>query len=98
MNFERPESSVESVDARKRRISNEIQTQIMSLVCSPDQGEECFIDWINNNALEFDEIFNEVLNRDSNYLDKWDRNEGGERDRSLDFFMSELDNRKKRAA
>ncbi len=98
MNFERPESGAESMEAKKLRVSNEIQTQIMSLVCSPDDGENCFIDWINENALDFHEILDEVLRLDSEYLDKWDRDEDDEKDKSIDFFMSELEKRKKKAA
>ncbi len=102
MNFERPESNqesnIESLEAKKLRVSNDIQKEIMSLVCSPDDGESCFVDWINDNALQFHEIFEEVLKHDDKYLDKWDKNIDNERDRSLDFFMSELEKSKKMAA
>lgn len=95
MNFEKPnkiesEGSRESFEHKKLRVSNEIQQQIMGLMCSPDDGEECLTDWVEENSSKFRDVFKEVLSRDPEFLDKWENNTDNEKDRSLDFFMEEL--------
>lgn len=94
MSIERPnifesEKKSESLERKRLRVANEIQKEIMGFMCSPDQGLECFDGWVDDYADSFRIIFNEVLERDSEFLDKWD-NDIDERNVSLDFFMEEL--------
>lgn len=94
MSIERPnifesEQGSENFEHKKLRISNEIQKQIMGSMCSPDDGEDCLVNWVENYADSFRTVFNEVVMRDTEFLDKWDSN-AGERNISLDFFMDEL--------
>lgn len=78
----------ESLEHRKLRVNNEIQSLIMNTICGMDDAE-CHNQWLENYADSFGTIFREVLERDHNFLDKWD-NDIQERNVTLDFFMEEL--------
>lgn len=86
--FESGSEIKESFEHKKLRIRNEIQGLIWHTVCGMDD-DSCVQDWIDSYAPSFEIIFNEVIGRDSTFLDKWDNNLE-ERNVSLDFFMEEL--------
>ncbi|MHB1330875.1 MAG: hypothetical protein ACYCY6_02825 [Minisyncoccota bacterium] len=95
MTFEGPNkiestNNQENFEHKKLRIYNEIQMQIMGLMCSPDDGADCLTKWVGDYGPSFSMIFKEVLSKDGEFLDKWDNNIDSEKDKSLDFFMEEL--------
>lgn len=78
--------SRENFEHKKLLVRNEIQVAIMSHLCSPDDGEDCFVRWAEDNGEKFDEIFERVLDKDPRLLDKWE----GHKDLYLELFMEEL--------
>jgi hypothetical protein len=102
MSFERPNiEGGESIERQKSRVGNSIQFDLMGFMCKPETGQNGIDEWGDKYADSFRIIFNEVLSRDPEFLDKWDEDIDRERDRSLDFFMGELqrlDGQMKKAA
>lgn len=84
--FNSREEFAESLEHKKIRVRNEIQMTIMAHLCSPDEGEDCFINWINENSQKFGEVFDRVLSKDESMLDKWDKNPA----LYTELFMDEL--------
>lgn len=107
MSFERinpieNEKSTESFERKKLRVANEIQVLIWNKICSPDENEEgeCVQEWVDNYSDSFRTIFNEILHRDTRFLDKWDA-DIEERFNTRDYFidkLKELDGPTERAA
>lgn len=96
MSFEKFESKdhTESLDHKALRVRNEIQISIMSHTCSPDEGEECFDNWIDENGEKFNTVFDRVLSKDPGILNKWDNNPTF----YTELFMSELEDSQVRKA
>jgi len=92
MSFEKPNvEGGESIERKERRIRNSIQYDLMSRMCNPGDEQAGIDRWLDSYADSFNVIFNEILFRDPEYLNKWDNNIDDEQSKSIDFFKDELE-------